>query len=101
MSTQMRSSPVSAVEPHNRDVIVAPVGSPEFFRDPYPTYRSLREQGPLVSLRPNVVACTRYLDCLGLLRDPRLSARRYMRPLAHYTKEQHSQLSTWIRVASQ
>src|SRR5215470_2223157 len=100
MSTQMRSSPVSAVEPHNRDVIVAPVGSPEFFRDPYPTYRSLREQGPLVSLRPNVLACTRHKDWLALLRDPRLSARRYMRPIAHYTEEQRSQLAAWVRVAS-
>src|SRR5215813_2777620 len=77
MSTQMRSSPVSTAEPLNRNVIVPAVGSPEFFRDPYPTYRSLREQGPLVSLRPNVLACTRYHDCLALLRDPRFSARRY------------------------
>ena len=90
----------SATGTHNRSVSVPPAGSPEFFRDPHPTYRSLREQGPLVSLRPNVLACTRYDDCLALLRDPRFSASRYMRPIAHYTKEQRSQLATWVRVAS-
>jgi cytochrome P450 len=77
-----------------------PVGSPEFFRDPHPTYRALREQGPLVELRPQVLACARYADCLALLRDPRLSARRYMRPIAHFTEEQRGQLAIWIRVAS-
>src|SRR5262245_52366721 len=100
MNTQTHSSPASASEAQNRTVIVPPAGSPEFFRDPYPTYRWLREQGPLVSLRPNVLACTRYDDCLALLRDSRLSACRYMRPIAHYTEEQRGQLSTWVRVAS-
>jgi cytochrome P450 len=100
MSTQTVSSPASAAEAHSRSVIVPPAGSPGFFRDPYPTYCSLRELGPLVSLRPNVLACTRYDDCLALLRDPRFSACRYMRPIAHYTNEQRSQLATWVRVAS-
>lgn len=79
---------------------VPPVGSPEFFADPYPTYRALREQGPIVRLRANMLACTRYADCLALLRDPRLSARRYLRPIAHYTPAQQRQLATWVRVAS-
>jgi cytochrome P450 len=100
MNTQTLSSRASEAEAPNRSVIVPPAGSPEFFRDPHPTYRSLREQGPLVWLRPNVLACTRYDDCLALLRDPRLSACRYMRPIAHYTTEQRSQLATWVRVAS-
>ena len=100
MSTQTPSSCAPAAEAHNRSVIVPQGGSPEFFRDPHPTYRLLREQGPLVWLRPNVLACTRYADCLALLRDPRFSACRYMRPIAHYTKEQRSQLATWVRVAS-
>jgi len=101
MNTQTLSSRPSAAEAHSRSVVVPPAGSPEFFRDPHPTYRSLREQGSLVSLRPNVLACTRYDDCLALLRDPRFSASRYMRPIAHYTNEQRSQLATWVRVASQ
>src|SRR5262245_37003515 len=101
MSAQTLPSPASAVEAHDRSVMVPTVGSPEFFRDPHPTYRLLREQGPLVSLRPNVLACTRYHDCVALLRDSRFSASRYMRPIAHYTNEQRSQLAPWIRVASQ
>jgi cytochrome P450 len=101
MSPQTLSSRGSAAENHNGIVIAPAVGSREFFRDPHPTYRSLREQGPLVSLRPNVLACTRYDDCLAQLRDPRFSARRYMRPIAHYTDDQRSQLATWVRVASQ
>src|SRR5215468_12444732 len=100
MSTQTLSSRTPAAEADNRSVIVPQAGSPEFFRDPHPTYRWLREQRPLVSLRPNVLACTRYDDCLALLRDSRLSACRYMRPIAHYTEEQRSQLSTRVRVAS-
>src|ERR1700751_3072602 len=99
MSTQTLPPPASATDP-NRSAILASPGSPEFFRDPYPTYRALREKAPLVSLRPNVLACTRYEDCLALLRDPHLSARRYMRPIEHYTEEQRRELATWIRVVS-
>ena len=101
MSPRTLSSRASAAETHKRSVIAPPVGSSEFFRDPHPTYRSLREQGPLVSVGPNALACTRYDDCLAVLRDPRFSARRYMRPIAHYTDDQRSQLATWVRVASQ
>src|SRR5215510_7831524 len=79
---------------------VSPVGSTEFFADPYPTYRWLREQGPIIRLGASMLACTRYADCLALLRDPRLSARRYMRPISHYTAAQQKQLATWIRIAS-
>ena len=99
MNTKTLFSRASVAEVQDRDVTVPLVGSPEFFRDPYPTYRWLREQSPLVSLRPNVRACTRYKDCLRVLRDPRFSARRYMRPIEHYTNEQRSQLATWVRVA--
>jgi cytochrome P450 len=77
-----------------------PVGSVEFFADPYPTYRLLREQGRIVRLGTNMLACTQYADCLALLRDPRLSARRYLRPISHYTAAQQNQLATWIRIAS-
>jgi cytochrome P450 len=79
---------------------VPPVGSPEFFADPYPTYSSLRAQGPIVRLPAGPLTCTRYADCLALLRDPRLSARRYMRPISHYTVAQRDQLATWLQVAS-
>ena len=79
---------------------VPTVGSPEFFEDPYPTYRALRERGSMTRLGPGVLACTRYTHCLSLLRDPRLSARRFMRPLSHYTAAQQSRLATWLRVAS-
>jgi len=93
------SSVVSAAA-HNASTIVPSPGSLEFFREPYPTYWALRKKAPLVSLRPGVLACTRYKECLSLLRDPRFSARRYMRPIEHYTEEQRRQLATWVRVAS-
>jgi cytochrome P450 len=92
-------APEGLATPDSR-VSVPPVGSPDFFEDPYPTYRMLREQGPVVRLQANMLACTRYAPCLDLLRDARLSARRYMRPLTHYTAEQQNQLATWIRIAS-
>jgi cytochrome P450 len=95
----MLSSPTLTAEAGPLPIVPA-AGSPEFFRDPYPTYRRLREQGRLVALRPGVPACTRYDDCLALLRDSRLSAARHMRPVAHYTDEQRSRLATWIRIAS-
>jgi cytochrome P450 len=79
---------------------VPTVGSPEFFEDPYPTYRALRERGSMTRLAPGVLACTRYTHCLRLLRDRRLSARRFMRPLSDYTAAQQSRLATWLRVAS-
>src|SRR5262245_35617410 len=100
MSTQATSPLAPAAEAHNRSVIMPPVGSPEFFQDPHRTYRSLREQGPLVSLRPNLLACTRYGDCQALLRDSRFSSCRHMRPIAHFTEEERSQLGSWTRVAS-
>jgi cytochrome P450 len=92
-------APEGLATPGSR-VSAPPVGSPDFFEDPYPTYRRLREQGPIVRLRANMLACTRYAPCLDLLRDARLSARRYMRPLTHYTAEQQNQLAIWIRIAS-
>ena len=94
----MTSPAVLSMIPSGQAGTVPPVGSPEFFADPYPTYSWLRAQGPIVRLRADTLACTRYAECLALLRDPRLSARRYMRPIAHYTAEQQGQLATWMRV---
>jgi cytochrome P450 len=99
MSTQTLSSFGAAADQDRNSNVPSP-GSAEYFRDPYSTYRALREKAPLVLLRPNVMACTRYQDCLTLLRDARFSARRYMRAIEHYTEEQRRQLATWIRVAS-
>jgi cytochrome P450 len=41
------------------------------------------------------VAVTHYRDCLDILRDPRLSAKRYVGKLAHYTEEERRELSGW------
>lgn len=79
---------------------VPPIGSPGFYRDPYRTYRALLDAGTrAVRLSPHIVAITHYHDCLETLRDSRLSARRYVRHLAHFTDEQKQALSTWIGVS--
>ena len=57
---------------------VAPLFSPEFQRDPYPTYRQ-HLRGPTLQplvLRPGVWMVFRYEACARILRDPRLSSVR-------------------------
>ena len=79
---------------------VPPIGSPAFFSDPYRTYRMLLDSGTrTVRLSPHIVAVTHYRDCLDILRDPRLSAKRYTRQLAHFTDEQKSQIGAWTRAS--
>jgi hypothetical protein len=61
---------------------VQPIGSPAFFSDPYRIYRGMLDSGTgTVQLSPHIVAVTHYRDCLDILRDPRLSAKRYTSPL--------------------
>jgi cytochrome P450 len=80
--------------------MVPPIGSPEFYRNPYSTYRELLSSGTrAVRLSPHVVVFTHYQDCLDILRDPRLSARRYVRGLAHFTGEQRRELANWESLA--
>jgi cytochrome P450 len=75
---------------------VPPIGSADFFRDPYRTYRALLDAGTrAVRLSPHIVAITHYRDSLDTLRDPRLSAKRYVRQIAHFTDEQKQEIQTW------
>ncbi|MBV8902834.1 MAG: cytochrome P450 [Acidobacteriia bacterium] len=79
---------------------VPPIGSAEFFKDPYPTYRALLDSGTrVVRLSPHIVAVTHYRDCLDILRDPRLSAKRYVRQIAHFSEEQKRQIASWTRAS--
>ena len=76
------------------------LGSSAFFRNPYRTYRAILDAGTRVlRLSPHIVAITHYRDCLDTLRDPRLSAKRYVRQLAHYTEEQQREISAWTGVS--
>jgi cytochrome P450 len=43
--------------------------SPEFLEDPYPTYRTLRENDPIHRMSDGSYFLTRYDDCLAVYRD--------------------------------
>src|SRR5919197_1476920 len=49
---------------------------PVTHRDPYPSYRRLREQAPVNQPFPGIWILTRYRDAAALLRDPRGSSDR-------------------------
>ena len=79
---------------------VPPIGSPAFFSGPYCTYRALLDSGTrTVRLSPHLVAVTHYRDCLDILRDPSLSAKRYTRSLAHFSDEEKRRIGVWTRAA--
>lgn len=56
---------------------------PAFRRDPYPTYRQLRESAPLHCVergRTRFWVLTRHADVVGVLRDARMSVERPLQP---------------------
>ena len=68
----------------SQTVNVARLFSPEFQRDPYPTYRH-HLSGPTLQpldLRPGVWMVFGYEACARILRDPRLSSVRPARASA-------------------
>lgn len=72
------------------------LGSPAFYRDPYPTYRALLDSGKrAVRVSPPIVAVPQYRDCTEVIRDARLSAARQQRQMAHFDEEQKRELSSW------
>jgi len=75
------------------------IGTPAFYQDPYPTYRALLDSGTrAVRLSPQIVAVTQYHDCMDVLHDPRLSAKREERQVAHFDEEQKRDLASWTRL---
>jgi hypothetical protein len=71
-------------------------GTPAYFQNPYPAYRAWLDAGQrAVRLSPHLVAVTHYRDCLDVLRDPRLSAKRYISKLAHFTEAEKRELAIW------
>lgn len=46
---------------------------PAVLEDPYPTYRELRDAGPVCRVSPAAYGITRHADVTALLRDPRIS----------------------------
>ncbi|WP_406641693.1 cytochrome P450 [Amycolatopsis sp. WGS_07] len=44
---------------------------PAFISDPYPTYRTLREESPILRTPAGIWALTGFEDCSAVLRDPR------------------------------
>ena len=63
--------------------VPAPLFTPEFVQDPYPTYRMHLEGPPIqspVKPPPHAIAFT-YDACVALFRDPRLSAARRLQTM--------------------
>ncbi len=81
---------------HSHGSLIPAFGSPQYFQNPYPLYRQWLDAGQsLVRLSPHLVAVTHYRDCLGILRDTRLSAKRYVGKLAHYTESERTEVAGW------
>ena len=53
-----------------------------FYEDPFPTYRQLRDEAPVYECPDGSFFLTRYEDCAQVYRDPRFSSdkRRMFRP---------------------
>lgn len=78
MSTHLRRPEVAALPPDALDFT-----RPAFRRDPYPTYRLLREHGPVHAFERGPVRfwiLTRHEDVVAVLRDPRMSVDRPFQP---------------------
>ncbi|HMK84333.1 MAG TPA: cytochrome P450 [Steroidobacteraceae bacterium] len=78
---------------------VPPLFSPEFQRDPYPTYRH-HLSGPTLqplALRPGVWMVFGYETCTRMLRDPRLSAARPPSQLVAVSEEALREFDDVIR----
>jgi cytochrome P450 len=71
---------------------------PDLRRDPYPTYRRMRDEAPAWRSPEGVWYFTRYQDCFDLLRHPALSydttaTRAYQAQLSHDPVERERQLA--------
>ena len=64
------------------------ISTPSFYANPYPLYREIRGQGPLVNLAPKIWVTGRYDICDAVLRDRRMG-RNYLAGIrARYGEEQ-------------
>jgi cytochrome P450 len=75
----MAASPAPQSAPENAFDFTRPA----FRRDPYETYRQLREAAPLHRIergRSRFWVLTRHADLVGILRDPRMSVERAQQP---------------------
>jgi cytochrome P450 len=79
--------------------IVPPLFSPEFQRDPYPTYRYCLQGAPLVPLegRPGVWLVFRYEHCATVIRDARLSSVRPASSLVAVTGDALTEFDDLVR----
>ena len=69
---------------------IAPMFSPAFVDDPYPTYRH-HLQGPsaqVLNAQRGYWAVFRYAQCLAMLREPRLSSRRPASVIVHAPEDE-------------
>jgi cytochrome P450 len=76
--------------------------TPEFLRDPYPTYRRFLD-GPglqFLTLHGGVWAVFKHADCSTFLRDPRLSAKRTGTLIDEFPAERQREFAELARTLS-
>src|SRR5215831_7281730 len=76
--------------------------TPEFLRDPYPTYRRYLDGSGLQFLifHGGVWAVFKHADCSTFLRDPRLSAKRSSTLIDEFPAEKQKEFSELARTLS-
>ena len=76
--------------------------TPDFLRDPYPTYRRYLDGSGLqyLDLHGGVWAVFKHADCSTFLRDPRLSAKRTGAPIDEFPPDKQKDFAELARTLS-
>lgn len=77
IAEERRTDDAESVSPNRTITLPARLAplDPAVLEDPYPTYKELRDAGPVCRVSPAAYGVTRHADVTALLRDPRISHR--------------------------